>query len=278
MGNLHLVTGYAGAAHVTAADHGSFQAAVFGEGNYVLNRGSKLATTTISNNSIRVHDGDLLFQGRHIRLNEGTYVDLAIENGAQGSNRNDLIVARYTKDSVSGVEDCNLMVIKGKATTGTAVDPEYTNGDIINDHVLVADMPLYRVPLNGLTVQTLVPLFENTTFIPDGSVTFVKIGNQAVGTSKIGDKAVTKAKLAAGATYTTATVSLAVANWSSNAQTVSVTGVTASNLVLVSPAPGSFVAYGNANVRCTAQAAGKLTFGCDRTPSVALTVNIVIPT
>lgn len=165
MGNLHLVTGHAGSAHVTAADHGSLNAAIFGEGEYVLNRGSKFATTIISNNSIRVADGDIIMQGRHIRLNEGSYVDLPIENGTQGTNRNDLIVARYTKDSQTGVEDCNLVVIKGTASSGTAVDPAYTVGSIINDHVLQADMPLYRVPLNGLNVNALEPLFEVYTSV-----------------------------------------------------------------------------------------------------------------
>lgn len=159
MGNLHLVTGHAGSAHVTAADHASLNAAIFGEGEYVLNRGSKFAATVISNNSVRVADGDIIMQGRHVRLNEGSYVDLTIENGTQGKNRNDLIVARYTKDSQTGVEDCNLIVIKGTESSGIAEDPAHTVGDIINDHVLQADMPLYRVPLNGLNVNALECLF-----------------------------------------------------------------------------------------------------------------------
>lgn len=160
MGNLHLVTGHAGQAHVTAADHASLNAAIFGEGEFVLNRGSKFAVTVISNNSIRVADGDIIMQGRHIRLNEGSHVDLAIENGTQGMNRNDLIVARYTKDSLTGVEDCNLIVIKGTESTGTATVPAYTSGDIINDHVLIADMPLYLVTLNGLNVQSVSSRFD----------------------------------------------------------------------------------------------------------------------
>lgn len=159
MGNLHLVTGYAGEAHITAEDQGSLNAAVFGEGQFVLNRGNKLSASVVTNNQIKVLDGDILMQGRHIRLNNGTYIELAIENGAQGYNRNDLIVARYTKNSSTGIEDCNLVVIKGTATTGTASDPEYTSGDIIGGNALQNDMPLYRVPIDGLNVQELVPMF-----------------------------------------------------------------------------------------------------------------------
>lgn len=159
MGNLHLVTGYAGEAHITADDQGSLNAAVFGEGQFVLNRGNKFSANVVTNNQIKVLDGDILMQGRHIRMNSGSFVELTIENGAQGYYRNDLIVARYTKNSSTGVEDCNLVVIKGTATTGTASDPEYTSGDIIGGNALQNDMPLYRVPINGLNVQELVPLF-----------------------------------------------------------------------------------------------------------------------
>lgn len=163
MGNLHLVTGYAGASHVTAADAASLNAAIVGSGDYVLNRGSKFAASIVTNNKITVADGDLLMQGRHIRLNEGSTVDLTIENGTSGYYRNDLVVARYTMDSSNGVEECSLVVIKGTAVTNNPSDPEYTSGDIINDHVLQADMPLYRVPLEGLNVQTLIPLFTVIT-------------------------------------------------------------------------------------------------------------------
>ncbi len=77
--------------------------------------------------------------------------------------------------------------------------------------------------------------------------------------------------------HTAITVSLAVASWSaSNTITVNAAGVTASNTVIISPAPASFAAYGEAGVRCTAQAAGKLTFTADSKPTAALTVNVVI--
>jgi len=160
MGNLHLVTGYKGEPHVTAADQGSFNAAVLGTGQYVLNIGGKLAATAQTNNSVRISDGDILMQGRHIRLNEGSYVDLAIETGTADYKRNDLIVARYTRDASTGIEDCNLVVIKGKATTGTPSDPSYTSGDILNDQAVLNDMPLYRIPLDGVNIQTPVQLFD----------------------------------------------------------------------------------------------------------------------
>lgn len=232
MSNLHLVTGYAGAAHITAADHGSFNSAIFGAGQYVLNRGNKFAASIVSNNKITVLDGDLLIQGRHVRLNEGSYVDLTIDNGAQGMQRHDLIVARYTKNSATGVEECNLVVIKGTAAASNPADPAYTAGDIINDHVTIADMPLYRVILNGLNVQPLVQLFTIASLMPDGSVTTAKINNKAVTTEKIADGAVTK--------FFTAQIGT---TWTGSAapytQTITVSGILASDKPIVDLVPSS---------------------------------------
>lgn len=160
MANLHLVTGYQGQSHVAAEDHGSLNAAIVGSGNYVLNRGFQFAATVISNNTIRISGGDLLIQGRHTRLAGGAFVDLAIDNGTQGNGRNDLIVCRYTKNATTGVEECNLVVIKGTETTGTAVDPDYSAGDILDSADAQVDFPLWRIPLDGLTVGTPVQLFK----------------------------------------------------------------------------------------------------------------------
>lgn len=79
-----------------------------------------------------------------------------------------------------------------------------------------------------------------------------------------------------GGSSTSATATLAVADWSGNSQTVNVTGVTASNNVIVAPAPASQTDYTNAGVKCTAQGARTLTFTCDTTPTSALTVNVLI--
>lgn len=76
--------------------------------------------------------------------------------------------------------------------------------------------------------------------------------------------------------HTATTATLSSASWSSHTQTVSVTWVTASNTVLVSPAPSSFADYTNAMIYCSAQASGTLTFTCTTDPSSNITVNVVI--
>lgn len=97
-------------------------------------------------------------------------------------------------------------------------------------------------------------------------------------TGNYGDNTITKQKLASGATYTSIAVTLATANWSNNTQTVNVAGVTANNAVIVSAAPASYLSYSEFGVYCSAQGAGTLTFTCDSTPDVNLTVNVLIPT
>lgn len=77
-------------------------------------------------------------------------------------------------------------------------------------------------------------------------------------------------------TVSSVSVSLTVANWSSNSQTVSVTGVTASNNVVVSPAPSSIDNYVASGIKCTAQASNSLTFTCTTTPTSAISVNVLI--
>ena len=159
MGNVHLVTGYAGQEHITSSDDGALNKAIFGAGQYVLGSGTRLAANVITNNQIRILDGDAMMQGRLFRIDPDAYVDLTIENGTAGMYRNDLIVARYTRNASSNIEDCNLVVIKGVSDNSKATDPAYTSVEDIDDTILQADMPLYRVPLDGLNVQDLVPLF-----------------------------------------------------------------------------------------------------------------------
>lgn len=183
MGNMNLVTGYRGANHVTADDHGSLYAGIFGEGAYVLNRGSKLAASQPSSNKITIADGDLVMQGRHGRIAPGTSVSLTISNGAQGYKRHDLIVARYSKNASTSVEDLSLVVIKGTQTTGTPADPDCTLGDILGDKDATADFPLYRVVLNGLNIEAVEQMFDVAYFATldaDGKLSVDTMPNKVV--------------------------------------------------------------------------------------------------
>lgn len=160
MGNLHLVTGYAGAPHVSSSDQGSLYEALIRSGQFVMDAGANFAASIVTNNQIRVNDGELMMQGRHVKLNPGAYVDLTIENGAQGYSRTDLIVARYTRNAGSGIEDCSLVVLKGVPAESNPSDPEYTTGNLNAEGALQHDFPLYRVSISGVNLEGLTVLFE----------------------------------------------------------------------------------------------------------------------
>ena len=129
---VHLVTGYAGRGHVTAAAEGLFNAGVCGLDRYVLQTGTRFAASIMNNNLITIGAGDLVDQGRHISIPTNTTMDISVENGTQGRKRYDLIVMRYNKDAATSVESASLAIIKGTETAGPPVLPACITGDIFS--------------------------------------------------------------------------------------------------------------------------------------------------
>lgn len=154
----HLVTGYAGKERIRSADQGSFNAAFFGDGEFVMSSGSRFAGAIINNNTVRISDGDMLMQGRHIRIEPNTYEDLTISTGTAGTNRIDLIVMTYEKNAASGIESAKLEVVQGTATSGTPSAPEIVSGDILNGD-LKNQMPLYAVYVSGVALTKISTQF-----------------------------------------------------------------------------------------------------------------------
>ena len=79
-----------------------------------------------------------------------------------------------------------------------------------------------------------------------------------------------------GATAAANTCSLTVAGWSSNTQTVSLTGMAADRIVIIGPVADSIDVCKTNAVYCSAQGNGTLTFKCQTTPSVAITMNVIM--
>ena len=154
---VELITGFAGTPHIGSDDIGAFQAGIVGPGDYALATGNQLKATMSNANTIAVQSGDAVLNGRHVHLTGTTTA--TVQSGTQGQKRNDLVVLRYTKNTTTGVETCSIVVLKGTPTTGAPTDPAHTTGSIL-DGVATHDMPLYRIPLDGITVGTLVPLFN----------------------------------------------------------------------------------------------------------------------
>lgn len=87
------------------------------------------------------------------------------------------------------------------------------------------------------------------------------------------------AAIAGMARMSTHQVTLPAANWNDdNQQTVDLTGVTADQVLIITAAPGSYEAYTDAVVWCSAQGDNTLTFSAKYTPSVDVDANILMLT
>ena len=153
---VELVTGHANKAHATAEQAAGLNAGILGLDDYVLDVHDKLKITVVSANKVTIGTGELVMQGRHV--SQGTPEDLIVTNGSQGQKRNDLIVCRYAKGS-QNIESAKLVVVRGTPTTGTPTDPAVNTTSPL-DGGTTYDMPLYRIPLDGITIGTPVPLFN----------------------------------------------------------------------------------------------------------------------
>ena len=158
---MKIVTGRTGAAHVTSADDGARNAGIIGTGKYIFDIGNKFAYEIISNNLIRVKDGYGINQGRQFGIEHADYEECEIDNGLQGVKRTDLIVAKYKRDSLTGLESVTIAVIKGTSGDNYA-DPEYVEGNIINGDD-EDDFLLYRVKINGLAIEKVERMFSIST-------------------------------------------------------------------------------------------------------------------
>lgn len=155
---MEIVTGYVGRPHVTAEQDRAQNQGVFGVESYVLNVGQKMAAELQSNNEIRIRDGVLVHRGCTGVVKTGTYDPVTITNGTQGMKRIDLIVARYTKNAETNVENLAWKVIQGTPAASNPAIPSYIEGDIQAGD-LISDMPMYEIHLDGITVSEVKAVF-----------------------------------------------------------------------------------------------------------------------
>lgn len=104
--------------------------------------------------------------------------------------------------------------------------------------------------------------------------TNITVSNVGSGDTAVPNKAYVDSK-----SPTSVAITLTTSGWSSNTQTVTVSGVVASEtaqLITPTPAIASQSAYYEAGIMCTGQAANSLTFTCQTVPTSNLTVYVVI--
>ena len=171
---VELITGHAGSAHISSADDGWRFAGTYGDGSYVLDTGTKLACSVVSATLCTIGTGDAIFEGRHIRVS--TTTNVPIDNGAQGVNRNDIICLVYEFNTSTEVESAYLEVVKGTAGS-TATDPTIPSGNILEGSEK-AYMPLWRIPIEGLSIGTPVKLYGDVLVTLNGMLSKVWSASQ----------------------------------------------------------------------------------------------------
>ena len=147
----------------------------------------------------------------------------------------------------------------------------------------------YRIPSSGTgttATNALTNMFASTggTFkgTPEINTTYyLSSDNMVVRETEIATLNGYVGSMIDAAGPKTATVTLAAASWDSTAktQTVTVTGVSATETAqLITPVPAlaSQAAYYDAGIKCTGQAANSLTFTADTVPAADLTVYVTI--
>lgn len=185
------------------------------------------------------------------------------------------------------------------ASAARGISQQGIPGNVINNGTINADK----------LVQT--PGFETviTEAIRDLAITRAKIALKAVGSAQIDDYAVINQNIANKAVSEnklddalrdkinriiteamldtslkdkinshqklhkeiSVTLNAGATSWS-----VSATGVTATNSIVVSAAPASYTLWRNHGIRCTGQGVNTLTFAADTAPASAVTANVLI--
>lgn len=212
---------------------------------------------------------------------------LSVSEGTVSVNTEEIASKSSVNDIVSGT---------------TALPYLKTSGGIVSGAIAMSNNKINDVsdgtqPTDAATYGQVTAVSESVTNITNGTTVLpylkttggtmtgaIAMGNQKItglgapsATTDASTKQYVDTQVATRqSTIANATCTLTTAGWSGNSQTVTCTGVTASNDVIVSPAPASWTVSAAAGVYCTAQAANQLTFACSTVPTANITVNVLI--
>ena len=242
--------------------------------------------TLVSGTNIKTINGnDLLGSGNIVIQGGGGSTVSYTQTQTSGNELGTITIDGDSKKIYSPTETDPTVPSWAKASS----KPSYTASEVgavpttrkVNNKALSSD-----VTLNASDVGAQPTLVSGTNIKTVNSTSLLGSGNVAVQPTLVSGtniKTVNSTSLlgsgniAVQSAITSTTVSITVASWNATTTcTVSVTGVTASNNVVISPAPASIADYVSAGVYCSAQAAGTLMFTANSTPTADLVVNVMI--
>lgn len=161
---MEIITGYRGEPHITSQQLRNTYMGIFGDGTFILDIGSALAATIVSATEVQIADGVMVAQGCTASIENGVTESLVIANGTQGMLRRDLIVAQYTKNGGTGVENMSLAVKTGTPAASDPAAPAYATGSIADGDTLV-EFPLYQVNLDGISITSVDALVSTVSVL-----------------------------------------------------------------------------------------------------------------
>ncbi len=155
-----IITGHTGTPHISADDVGALLQRIIGNNDYLLTDNPNAVTAVLlGNNIVQLPDAEVVLQGTHIRIQSTDTV--TVPQGQNGMKRIDLIVCRYSKDD-NGVESAFVDIVQGTPAASDPVAPVVAQGDIRNGATL-HEMPLFKVELEGVTIERIVSVFNTIT-------------------------------------------------------------------------------------------------------------------
>ena len=192
-------------------------------------------------------------------LNNGTIQGPAGADGEDGKNGAIFIPSVDVNGNISWINDGGLENPATRNIRGPAGKDGETGPSGPGAYEKAAEAGYTGTEATFYAALTYMP-YHNTRHLPDGADPIT----------------VFAANLAEDAKSKGIAVTLASGSWSDNQQTVAVTGVTANNNVIVAAAPESRTAWNDAEIYCSAQGAGTLTFSCGTAPSSDVIANVLI--
>ena len=147
--SVSIITGYTGERHITPYMDAAVNRSIFGEDGCILATGNQMSASMPTINSFVIADGAFSIQG-HIGVTNGE--TLAVDTCATGSNRIDLVVARFTHNATTLIDGLEIVLVKGTETTSAYPTTPTINTGVIANGATTVDLALYKINLSGSTV------------------------------------------------------------------------------------------------------------------------------
>lgn len=231
------------------------------KGNTNITHQADVNLTTVTNNTMAVVKADLT-------VNKGAVLYVTFTNSSAFTNGTGTTDASTFYMTVNGGSSRSIYYRNNSSPTGITLKTSTAKTRFRSNNT-------YGFIYDGVRWWITTDFDSNTTYTSgtDAELTAGTVTSTRVWTPKILHDYIASH---GGSSATTLTVTLSASGWSNGTQTVTATGVTASNNVIVSPAPASYMSYGASGIYCSAQASNSLTFTCASVPGSAITVNVLI--